>query len=92
MEHLLSIITFIPLVAAAILALFLRGDDEAARRNAKWLALLATSATFLVSLFLLTGFDPADTGFQFVEEHDWILGLQYKICLLYTSPSPRDRG
>ena len=79
MEHLLSIITFIPLVAAAILALFLRGDDEAARRNAKWLALLATSATFLVSLFLLTGFDPADTGFQFVEEHDWILGLQYKM-------------
>jgi NADH-quinone oxidoreductase subunit M len=66
-------------VAAAILALFLRGDDEAARRNAKWLALLATSATFLVSLFLLTGFDPADTGFQFVEEHDWILGLQYKM-------------
>ena len=79
MEHLLSIITFIPLVAAAILALFLRGDDEAARRNARWLALLATSATFLVSLFLLTGFDPADTGFQFVEEHDWILGLQYKM-------------
>ena len=79
MEHLLSIITFIPLVAAAILALFLRGDDEAARRNAKWLALLATSATFLVSLFLMTGFDPADTGFQFVEEHDWILGLQYKM-------------
>ena len=75
----MSIITFIPLVAAAILALFLRGDDEAARRNAKWLALLATSATFLVSLFLLTGFDPADTGFQFVEEHDWILGLQYKM-------------
>jgi NADH-quinone oxidoreductase subunit M len=32
-----------------------------------------------VSLFLLTGFDPADTGFQFVEEHDWILGLQYKM-------------
>ena len=79
MEHLLSIITFIPLVAAAILALFLRGDDEAAQRNAKWLALLATSATFLVSLFLLTGFDPADTGFQFVEEYDWILGLQYKM-------------
>ena len=79
MEHLLSIITFIPLVAAAILALFLRGDDEAARRNAKWLALLATSATFLVSLFLLTGFDPADTGFQFVEDYDWILGLQYKM-------------
>jgi len=66
-------------VAAAILALFLRGDDAAARQNARWVALVATSATFLVSIFLLTGFDPADTGFQFVEEYDWILGLKYKL-------------
>ncbi len=79
MENLLSIITFIPAVAAAILALFLRGDDAAAQRNAKWLALLATTATFLLSLFVLAGFDPADTGFQFVEEYDWILGLKYKM-------------
>jgi len=79
MDNLLSIITFIPAVAAAILALFLRGEDAAAQRNAKWLALLATTATFLVSLFVLFGFDPADTGFQFVEEYDWILGLKYKM-------------
>ncbi|WP_434612478.1 NADH-quinone oxidoreductase subunit M [Tabrizicola sp. M-4] len=79
MDNLLSIITFIPAVAAAILALFLRGDDAAAQRNAKWLALLATTATFLVSLFVLFGFDPANTDFQFVEEYDWILGLKYKM-------------
>jgi NADH-quinone oxidoreductase subunit M len=79
MQNLLSIITFLPLVAAAILALFLRGDDAAARNNARWLALLATTATFLLSLFLLAGFDPADTGFQFVEEYDWVLGLKYKM-------------
>ena len=79
MENLLSIITFIPLVAAAIMALFLRGEDAEAQRNAKWLALLATTATFLVSLFLLAGFDPKDTGFQFVETHDWIAGLKYKL-------------
>ena len=70
MQNLLSIITFLPTVAAVILALFLRGDDAAARRNAKWLALLATSATFLASLFLIAGFDPANTGFQFAEEQD----------------------
>ena len=64
MENLLSIITFIPAIAAAILALFLRGDDEAARKNAKWVALLATSTTFLVSIFVLTGFDPSNTDFQ----------------------------
>jgi NADH-quinone oxidoreductase subunit M len=79
MENLLSIITFIPAVAAAILALFLRGNDAASQRNAKWLALLATSATFLVSLFLLAGFDPANTEMQFVEEYAWIAGLQYKM-------------
>lgn len=79
MDNLLSIITFIPAVAAAIMALFLRGDDAAAQKNAKWLALLATSATFLVSIFVLVGFDPANTDFQFVEEYDWILGLKYKM-------------
>ena len=79
MENLLSILTFLPLVAALVLALFLRGDDLAARRNAKWLALVATTATFVISLGLLTGFDPANTDFQFVEERAWIMGLNYKV-------------
>jgi NADH-quinone oxidoreductase subunit M len=79
MDNLLSIVTFLPLVAAAILAFFLKGDDPAAQRNAKWLALIATTATFLVSLAILVEFDPADPGFQLVEERDWILGLTYKV-------------
>jgi NADH-quinone oxidoreductase subunit M len=79
MENLLSIITFVPLVAAAILGLFLQGDDPAAQRNAKWLALIATSATFVVSLLLLARFDGANPGFQFVEDKTWIMGLRYKL-------------
>jgi len=79
MDNLLSIVTFIPLLAALILALFLRGDDESAQRNAKWVAMFATVATFLVSLFILTQFDPSDTGFQFVEERTWLAGLTYKM-------------
>ncbi|TMM54934.1 NADH-quinone oxidoreductase subunit M [Sulfitobacter sabulilitoris] len=79
MDNLLSIVTFIPALAAAILAVFLRGDDEAARRNARWLALIATAATFLVSLFILAGFDANDTGFQMVEEAEWLIGLKYKM-------------
>ena len=79
MDNLLSIITFIPAVAAAIMALLMRGNDAAVQRNAKWLALFATTATFLVSLFLLAGFDPNDTGMQFVEEYSWIAGLNYKM-------------
>ncbi|MEJ2000014.1 MAG: NADH-quinone oxidoreductase subunit M [Maritimibacter sp.] len=79
MDNLLSIVTFLPLVAAAILALFLRGDDEAADRNAKWLALAASTATFLISLAILFKFDPSDTGFQMVEQRAWIAGLNYKL-------------
>ncbi len=79
MDNLLSIVTFTPLIAALILAIFLRGDDEAAQRNAKWLALGATTFTFIVSLFILAGFDPDDTGFQFVEERAWIAGLTYRM-------------
>ena len=78
-NQLLSIITFLPLVAALILALFMRGDDAAARQGAKWLALFTTSATFVISLFILFRFDPSNTGFQFVEEREWILGLSYKM-------------
>ncbi|NSX56614.1 NADH-quinone oxidoreductase subunit M [Parasulfitobacter algicola] len=79
MDNLLSIVTFLPLLGAVILAVFLRGDDEAAQRNAKWVAFWATLATFLFSIFILTEFDPSNTGFQLVEERDWLLGLQYKM-------------
>ena len=79
MNNLLSIITFIPAVAAVILALFLRGNDAATARNAKWVALFASTLSLVVSLVLLKGFDPANTGFQFVEDRPWILGLNYKM-------------
>jgi NADH-quinone oxidoreductase subunit M len=79
MANLLSIVTFLPAVAALILALFLRGEDADAQRNAKWVALAATVLTFLLSLFIYAGFDPENTGFQFVEDREWILGLRYKM-------------
>ena len=79
MDSLLSIVTFTPLTAAAILGLFLRGDDEAAQRNSRILALTATTATFLMSLFVLHGFDPSNTGFQFLEDREWLPGLHYRM-------------
>jgi NADH-quinone oxidoreductase subunit M len=36
------------------------------------------AATFLISLFILFGFDPGDTGFQLVEEREW-LWAEYKM-------------
>ena len=79
MENILSIATFIPLGAAIIMGLLLRGDDKSAQENAKWLALTATLATLLVSIAIIFGFDPNNTGFQFVEEHNWLLGINYKM-------------
>ena len=77
MNSLLSLVTFLPLIGATVLLVFLRGEDELAQRNAKLLALFTTTATFLLSLFVLAGFDASDTGFQFVEERGWIGGLTF---------------
>ena len=76
---LLSFVTFLPLVAALMLAVFLRGDDEAAQLNAKRLAFFATLATFIASIFIMTQFDPSNTEFQLVEESEWMFGLQYRV-------------
>ncbi len=77
--NLLSLTVFIPALGAAILALLLRGEGEAVDRNAKYVALFATCASLFASVFILLGFDPDETGFQFVEEGTWILGLTYKM-------------
>ncbi len=79
MDNLLSIVTFLPLLAAIVLVVFLRGDDAAAQLNAKRVALVATLATFVISIAIYTQFDPNDTGFQLVEEYEWFGGLNYKL-------------
>ncbi|MEO0772222.1 MAG: NADH-quinone oxidoreductase subunit M [Pseudomonadota bacterium] len=79
MDNLLSITIFIPAIAAVILAIFLRGDDAEAQGNAKWVAFIASSMTFLVSLFILFEFDAGDPGFQFREEHEWVFGITYRV-------------
>lgn len=69
----LSLVVFLPLVGALFI-LALRGEDEAVKRNARWVALWTTVVTFLISIFLLTGFDRAIPDFQFVENHPWLGG------------------
>ncbi|MEM8792105.1 MAG: NADH-quinone oxidoreductase subunit M [Pseudomonadota bacterium] len=79
MTNLLTLVTFMPLIGAVLMVLFLRGEDETAQLNAKRLSLLVTSATFGLSIWVLTGFDPNDPGFQLVEERVWLAGLSYKM-------------
>jgi NADH-quinone oxidoreductase subunit M len=68
----LSVVTFLPLVGALLIVLMIRGDDEVAQRNARWVALWSTLVTFAISLLLLAGFDPSNTDFQFVEHREWL--------------------
>ena len=70
---LLSTVTFLPLVGA-ILILFIKDDNELARRNVRNVALLTTVFTFIVSLWIWIDFDSSNPGFQMVEKTDWIGG------------------
>jgi NADH-quinone oxidoreductase subunit M len=69
----LSVTTFLPLVGALFI-LAIRGEDEAAKRNARWVALWTTIVTFAVSLVLVWRFDAASPEFQFVERAPWLGG------------------
>ena len=74
--HLLSIVTYTPLVGALVLLLpFFKKNDDAVR----WVANLFGFAGFLVSLPLWFWFDRGAEGFQFMEKHEWIptIGVQY---------------
>jgi NADH-quinone oxidoreductase subunit M len=74
-HHLLSVITYTPLVGALILLLVPKGQDGLVR----WLANAFGLVGFLVSLPLWFWFDRVAPGFQFVEQRSWIpsIGVQY---------------
>lgn len=73
----LSVTTFLPLVGAFLIWLS-RGDDEAARGNARWIALWTTLITFAVSVMLVMRFDASSSDFQFVEKIAWLgSGMNY---------------
>ncbi|NDV85085.1 NADH-quinone oxidoreductase subunit M [Aurantimonas aggregata] len=69
----LSTVTFLPLVGA-LLILFIRDDNDLARRNIRAVALWTTAFTFVLSLWIWVDFDPTIAGFQMVEQADWLGG------------------
>ena len=66
---LLSVVTFIPLICVLFL-LPIKDDTEIGRRNIRQVALLGTTATFIMSLLIWANFDVTDPGFQMVEAID----------------------
>ncbi len=73
--HLLSVVTFLPLATALGLLLVHRLPESAWRG----ISLASTTVTFLLSVHLFLGFDPAKAGFQFVEYAAWLpsYGIHY---------------
>ena len=76
----LSTVTFLPLLGA-LLVLLLRGDDESAARNARYIALWTTLITFAISLLLWRDFDVATAAFQFVELRPWLGPITFHMGL-----------
>ncbi|HUQ43429.1 MAG TPA: NADH-quinone oxidoreductase subunit M, partial [Candidatus Limnocylindria bacterium] len=70
----LTIVTFLPLAGALAIGI-------APVRWARVLALVASLATWVVSLVLAAGFNAHGAGFQFPETASWIpvFGIQYKL-------------
>jgi NADH-quinone oxidoreductase subunit M len=66
---LLSIAIWLPIVSGVLLLAFGRDDRAEAVR---WAALVASIASFVVTIPLVTGFDLGTSAMQFVERHAWI--------------------
>jgi len=77
MDHLLSILVFLPIVGAIVLA-FIRKENYSAIRIT---ALIFSVVEFVISLPLFFSFDPEIAGMQFVERARWIpeYGISYHL-------------
>jgi len=70
-NNILTIVTFLPLLGA-LFVMVVPGNDDVAVSNMRRIALAATVITFAFTLVMWAMFDPANTGFQFVQNHEWI--------------------
>jgi NADH-quinone oxidoreductase subunit M len=66
--HLLTVLIWLPIAAGVLVILLGEGRIVAGR----WLALLASLATLVLSLPLLANFDTQTAAYQFVEKAAWI--------------------
>jgi len=75
----LSGLIVLPIVGV-IFILFLKGDDEATLRNARWAALIASIVTFILSLVAWSRYDSGTAAFQLLESRAWLGGgLGYRL-------------
>ncbi|MEO7221734.1 MAG: NADH-quinone oxidoreductase subunit M [Devosia sp.] len=70
-DNILTVVTFFPIVGVLLLLIVGR-DDESGKNLSRWIALATSTVTFILSLWMWSRFDPANAGFQFVENYEWI--------------------
>lgn len=77
----LSLVTFLPLLGAFVIALIGGSDQEALARNAKATALWVSGGVFFLSLLIWYQFDPSTADFQMVEFTPWMddFGISYRM-------------
>ncbi len=77
MDNILTLMTFIPLVGAALILCLPRDRDHLVR----WAAVAITAVPLLLAIWLLFNFDRSATEFQFVQTVDWIpsFNIQYVV-------------
>ncbi|MBN2242505.1 MAG: NADH-quinone oxidoreductase subunit M [Acidobacteria bacterium] len=73
--NILSWVTYLPALVAGVIILTPRASAKAA----KWLALLGSSAVFILSLHLVIHFDSAKGGMQFEESCEWMRTAAFAI-------------
>ena len=69
----LSSITLLPLLGALFILFSKSKKNE--NKNAIYLSLFTSLANFILTIFLWYSFDKSFTGFQFIEEQNWISGF-----------------
>jgi NADH-quinone oxidoreductase subunit M len=79
---LLTLITFLPLLAAFAL-LLLPSTAEGTRDTSRWIALWTSIVVLAISVTLWVRFDPSHHGFQFQERASWLpeFGISYHLGL-----------
>ena len=70
----LSFITFFPLLAAVCI-FAIQGKKTDYIKNSKNVAIFASVLNFVLSLYLWFNFDNTHSGFQFIEEYEWLKGF-----------------
>ncbi len=74
----LSTVIFIPLLGSFFI--FLSKDNKENNKNSIYISLFTSFANLFLALFIWYSFDKNFTGFQFIEEQNWISGfIKFKL-------------